>query len=345
MQDSDQKGETVYSGETVYNGETQHNDPQSTRQSQITEQTERIEQTEQNIDVLDHENLINWYTKIGYALILYFFFPIYFSSPLGSKLMFPNITLLGKGGAFANITLLYPLFAGILVLIFIKTLDDLKRGIAILSIGIIPIIIMHILKKDMISSIVQGSFDATLVPQLILLSLIGMYIGAKAIIKFDTQSARVIGGCSSILFLVLVLLPLGSPVPVFFSLFKMLTIKGMPGLMKIIFIILIISFLILMYAALLGLINFKREKNTLSFAEKIKKMIFLSIFIILGILILVIFSTPGNMSATLLIKMFLFFVGFIGLFAESIWDIFDNLQPRTVKGGALMNSPKFENKK
>jgi hypothetical protein len=287
-----------------------------------------------------HRKTITW---LGWALLLGFIFPIYISMPGMSKLIFLNIEAIGQGGFLITFNALYPLIAGILVLLVGLNVQPPARGPAILAIGIFPFVI-NILSKNEVLTSSMGKYNLGLIIMfMIILSLIGMYVGSKIVSVTDHSSGRLIGGISGIVFLVLVLLPVTGGTSPYFSLFSLLKTGsrlGMTGSMKFLGVLFIAIFTCYIFAAVINILNFSYRPNSEQSAANASKMVLYStlaipISFLLGTLS--VGSGYGFVTVfTALVKISLWLGGIIGTIVMGFLDLIDQYLPRTVKGSDLL---------
>lgn len=287
----------------------------------------------------EEEELLQWYRRIGLALIAGFLFPVFAPGFGGSKLVFPNIALLGKAGGFlADFSLLYPLLAGIVILLAIRRLEGMKRGAVILGTGLLPMALMLFTGTDLFAFSVRELYRSTIWIQVTILSLVGLYVGARTIQAHDNNTGRWIAAVSGVLFMVTMFQPLSSSTPLFFMLFQ-----GMgKGAFSLTGMGLIAVAVLFVYAAFLGVLNFKPHSDAATAAGRIGQYLFYgstAIPVILFVDLLFSSSMRGakTMLFMILAKMVLIAGGTIGLLTLSSWDVVDHLQPVTVTGGELLN--------
>ena len=191
-------------------------------------------------------------TWLGSALIVGFIFPIYISGFGMSKFIFANIEMIGKVDFFTTLSALYPLIAGILVLWVGLNVEPMARPLALLGVGLFPFLTSILNRNDFLASSIREYTKETTIMFLVILSLIGMYVGSKIVSVTDHSSGRLIGGISGIVFLVLVLLPVSGGTPAYFGLFSLLKTGArikMPGSMMLLGIALISIFTAYIFAA------------------------------------------------------------------------------------------------
>jgi len=280
-------------------------------------------------------------TRLGSALIVGFIFPIYVSGFGMSRFIFANIEMIGKVDFFTTLSALYPLIAGILVLWAGLNVEPMARPLAILGVGIFPFLTSLLNRNDFLASSIREYNKETTIMFLVILSLIGMYVGSKIVSVTDHSSGRLIGGISGIVFLILVLLPVTGGTPAYFGLFSLLK-SGVPGSMKLLGIVIIGIFTAYIFAAVINILNFSYRPNSQETAANGSKMVFYSTLAIpISILVGVLLAGGGagfGMIFTTVVKISLLLGGIIGTIVMGLLDLIDQYLPRTVKGGDLLKS-------
>ncbi len=281
---------------------------------------------------------INW---LGGALIVGFIFPIYISFLGRSKFVFANIEMIGKVDFFTTLSALYPLIAGIIVLWIGLNYEPMTRPITLLAVGLFPFLTSILNRNDFLASSIREYNKETTIMFLVILSLIGMYVGSKIVSVTDHSSGRLTGGISGIVFLILVLLPVTGGTPAYFGLFGLLK-TGIPGSVKFMGLIFIAIFTCYIFAAVINIINFSYRPNSDQTAANASKMVLYSTLAIpASILLGVIFSGGGpgfGMVFTTVVKISLLLGGIIGTIVMGLLDLIDQYLPQTVKGGDLLKN-------
>jgi len=291
----------------------------------------------------EEEQRRNTITWLGSALIGAFIFPIYISAFGMSKFLFVNIEMIGKVDFFTTLSALYPLIAGILVLWLGLNAEPMVRPLALLGVGLFPFLTSLLNKNDFLASSIREYNKETTITFLVILSLIGMYVGSKIVSVTDHAAGRSIGGVSGILFLILILLPVTGGTPVYFGLFGLLKSgarMNMPGSLMLLGIALIAIFTVYIFAAVIDILNFSYRPNSQQTAANASKMVIYSTLAI-PISILVGFILAGGgfgIILTTLVKISLLLGGIIGTIVMGLLDLIDQFLPRTVKGGDLLKS-------
>jgi hypothetical protein len=289
--------------------------------------------------------MITW---LGSALIVGFIFPIYLSFMGRSKFIFANIEMIGKVDFFTTLSALYPLIAGIIVLWIGLNHEPMKRPITLLVVGLFPFLTSIFNRNDFLASSIREYNKETTIMFLLILSLIGMYVGSKIVSVTDHTSGRTIGGVSGIVFLILVLLPVTGGTPAYFGLFGLLKSGArykMPGSLMLLGIALIAIFTLYIFAAVINIINFSYRPNSEQAATNASKMILYSTLAIpVSILISVLLAGGGigfGMIFTTLVKISLLLGGIIGTIVMGTLDLIDQYLPQTRKGGDLLKRDAF----
>jgi hypothetical protein len=288
----------------------------------------------------DEEQRRKMITWLGSALIVGFIFPIYISGFGMSRFIFANIEMIGKVDFFTTLSALYPLIAGIIVLWIGLNYQPMTRPITLLAVGLFPFLTSIFNRNDFLASSIREYNKETTIMFLLILSLIGMYVGSKIVSVTDHTSGRTIGGVSGVVFLVLVLLPVSGGTPAYFGLFSLLK-SGAPGSMKLLGIALIAIFTLYIFAAVINILNFSYRPNSEQTATNASKMILYSTLAIpVSILIGVLLAGGGvgfGLIFTTLVKISLLLGGIIGTIVMGTLDLIDQYLPRTLKGGDLLN--------
>ena len=286
--------------------------------------------------------MITW---LGSALIVGFIFPIYLSVFGRGKMIFANIEMIGKVDFFTTLSALYPLIAGIIVLWIGLNHGPMTRPITLLAVGLFPFLTSIFNKNDFLASSIREYNQATTIMFLIILSLIGMYVGSKIVSVTDHTSGRTVGGVSGIVFLILVLLPVTGGTPAYFGLFGLLKSGArlkMPGSLMLLGIALIAIFTAYIFAAVINILNFSYRPNSEQTAANASKMILYSTLAIpISILVGVLLAGGGagfGMIFTTVVKISLLLGGIIGTCVVGLLDLIDQYLPQTRKGGDLLKS-------
>lgn len=299
---------------------------------------------------MDEEDLKHSYMVIGIIFGLAFIFPLYMGD-MGTTghYMFPNIELLNKVDTFTAFGLIYPLLAcGVIIGMVLKA-DAEPRSYIFLGLVLLPLFMALFNKDDYMADSFSRFSQDMLVLLFVFLSLIGLFLGAKIVALRDQNSGRVLGGISGILFMIFVLLPLGSSkTSLYLDLFKELGESsrspiGSGGTLMILSMLGVFS--VYLYAALIGIVNFKERPNAQLTATRAMKIIFYATLafpasIVISILIM---NGPAGMKwsmLTVIIKLCLYVAGILFLLVMTLWEIIDRQLPHAVKGKFLITDTK-----
>lgn len=291
----------------------------------------------ENSETIEDEHL-QFLQLMGSFLIIGFFFPVMAAGFRGSKIFFPNISLLGKGDIFSTINLLYPLIAGIVLILISKNLHIRNRSYIILLTGLFPILVGIIAKNSLLSSSIGRFNTGTFILFFIMISLIGIFVGSKLISERDHVIGRIMGGVSGLLFIVLMLLPIGyNGQPFFLFLIDFFKFGGIGkgfGSLVILGLALVAIFICYIYAAIIAISNFSQRPKSMETASNACKLIYYaSISLPISIFITVILSGAGFMIVvSTLIKLFFIFCGIISTISMGLQDLIMQMIPKTVTG-------------
>ncbi len=291
--------------------------------------------------IYDEETILRkWYQWMGYALILGFLFPVYTGFMGQGKLLFVNIEGLNHADFMGIIGLLYPLFAGVLALWAVYRFADRTRPALLLPAGLIPILLTLFHRGDYVGNSVRDLYSGVSIIFLLVLSLIGLYVGSRVLSRHDHSSGRILGAVSGITFMVLVLLPLGaSGVPIYFELFRML--KGGGGSSLFFSLLVIVAFTMYLYASMIGLLNLREHPNYDKSAQRATKLVFIPTMALPAVILLFTMLGSGGgkgMMLTTIVKTLLLIGGIIGLVSLSLRDLIEQSLPKTFKGGQLISA-------
>lgn len=296
------------------------------------------------IPVSEEEQRRRSITWIGVALILGFLFPVIISGFGMSKWIFANIQMIGKGNFFTTLSALYPLIAGVLVLWVGLNLEPMTRPVTLLAVGLFPFLLSILNSSDFLTSSIREYSQTTAILFLLILTLIGVYVGSRIVSITDHPSGRLMGGISGIIFLMLVLLPVTGGTPIYFELFGLLKSGsriGIPGSLIFLGLTLIAIFTCYIFSAVIAITNFSsRPDSHHTSANSSKLVLYPTIALPLSIILAVLFSGGGSIVFgaifTSLIKLTLWIGGIIGTIVIGLLDLIDQYLPITVKGSDLM---------
>ncbi|MCP5107345.1 MAG: hypothetical protein GY950_28420, partial [bacterium] len=243
----------------------------------------------------------------------------------------------------------YPLVAGIAVFLAGRKIETVMRPVVLLLIGIIPILFSIFHKNDFVAGSISRYNDEGTLVFLMILALIGVFVGSRIVSVTDHAAGRLMGGISGIIFMALVLLPIGkSGIPLYFGLFKLLKGPGgvsLPGSVIVMGVILIAIFTAFLFASLIAIINFPASANSQGTAVNSYRLVLYGAWALpVSIMLLVMFSGDGGTGMkgsvfTLLAKLILMVGGFIALLAHGLWDLTDLSLPKPVRGSDLLKPP------
>ena len=274
------------------------------------------------VDAAEEEVLL-WYRRLGWMLLAGFILPVFTPGFMGSRLVFPNLSLLGEGGFWFKLSLLYPLLAGGMVLWALGRLEGMTRAATLLSTGLAPLVLTLVAGRDLYAFMLRSLLRSTLAFQLMLLALVGLYVGGRGLSRYGAIGAgRRLAGASGGLFLLLFLTPVMAPRSPFLALFE--DLGGGMLLLRLGLIGVALSFLA---AAGLGLWHLG-ERDDAERAGWIIRLCLVRGALALPVLIflqMLFTSAPGvgkNILFTILLKVVLLAGGTLGLLALSAWDLF-----------------------
>lgn len=271
---------------------------------------------------------------IGYFLLGGFLMPIIFSGFGTTKILFVNFSLLGKGSFFQTLMLIHPLLAGIAALWIGERYRDLKRPVILLILGLFPLVL--IVGDDLISESLRGLTFKTSPTILLVLSVIGLYVGSLHFSKTGYSSGKWIAGISAGLFLLVSVVPVTGAKPVFFSFFDLLKMGRFSSRFVLLGLALIGIFLCYMYAALIAFINLKDPPNAEETSARAAKVVLLSSWAIPLVTFLA-SLTGGGFFMILFgyLKFTLWIGGVLGLIGWAWLDLLEQLEPASLTGAQL----------
>jgi hypothetical protein len=273
---------------------------------------------------------------IGYFLLAGFLLPIVLSGFGVTKILFINITLLGKGSLFQTLMLIHPLLAGIVALLIGERVLDLKRPITLLFLGLLPILL--ILGDDLISVSLRVLRFQTTPIILLVLSLISLYAGSLHFSRTGSSSGKWLAVISAGVFMLVSVVPVTGAKPVFFSFFDLLKMGRISGRFTWLGLVLIGVFVCYMYAAITAFINLKDPPTADQTSARAAKVVLLGSWVIPTALFLI--SLSGNLFTVLFLylKFTLWIGGILGLIGWALLDLLDQLEPATQTGAQLLNN-------
>lgn len=274
--------------------------------------------------------------RVGYALLIGFILPVWFSVMGTGKLMFVNFSMLGQGDFLLNTALLYPLFMGVLALWFACSEESVLRSVLLLIGGLLAFGVPSGLNSAPTG---MGGFGFHPgVGVLLILSVIGMYTGARLVSESSHLSGRLIGGISGILFLALSLLPVTGKLPVFFSVFGFFKLGSMSPAFIVTGIFLVLVFLSYFWVAIIGVVNLGEQSNSQESAlTTAKQCLITSAALPAGALVIGLASgAPMMMILTILGKITLLMGGIAGLVSIGSIGLVNQITPKGLTGGELL---------
>jgi hypothetical protein len=271
---------------------------------------------------------------IGYFLLAGFLMPIIISGFGMTKILFINFSMLGKGSLFQTMMFIHPLLAGIAALWMGKRVPDLKRPITLLVLGLFPIVL--ILGDDLISDSLRGLKFQTSPIILLVLSVIGLYVGSRHFSKTGYPSGKWIAGLSAGVFLLVSVVPVTGAKPVFFSFFDLLKMGRISSRFVFLGLALIGVFLCYMYAALTAFINLKDPPTAGETSARAAKVVLLSSWVI-PLASFLVSLTGGGFFMVLFgyLKFTLWIGGVVGLIGWAWLDLLEQLEPASQTGAQL----------
>lgn len=271
---------------------------------------------------------------IGYFLLAGFLMPIIISGFGMTKILFLNFSMLGKGSLFQTMIFIHPLLAGIAALWMEKRIPDMKRPIILLVLGLLPIVL--ILGDDLISDSLRGLKFQTLPIILLVLSVIGLYVGSRHFSETGYLTGKWIAALSAGVFLLVSVVPVTGAKPVFFSFFDLLKMGRISSRFVFLGLALIGVFLCYMYAALTAFINLKDPPTAGETSARAAKVVLLSSWVI-PLASFLISLTGGGFFMVLFgyLKFTLWIGGVVGLIGWAWLDLLYQLEPASQTGAQL----------
>ncbi|MCP4148216.1 MAG: hypothetical protein GY757_10750 [bacterium] len=278
----------------------------------------------------DEELLLFWYKRIGVALIVGFFFPIYMGDlSAAGDYGLPNILMLGKSGLVTDIGLAYPLLAGLIVLFIINRTAKITRPIVLFTVSVLPLLLITFYGDQLaVGGLKEILSEASLL--YIILMLIGLYAGSRVVAVSTHISGRLVAGIGGLGYLVLSLVPLGKEsVPIYFRFFRIL--RGgaeinIPGSVIVMGIAVVVMFSVYIHAAFLALLNLQKNPGNSKTGLKIARLVFFPSFSFpVAIILIVLFSGADGAAKgeafSFILKILFIGGGIIFLLALSLRDL------------------------
>jgi hypothetical protein len=274
---------------------------------------------------------------IGYFLLGGFLMPIVISGFGATKIIFLNFSLLGKGSLFQTLMMVHPLLAGIAALWIGERYLDLKRPVILLVLGLLPL--LFIVGDDLISDSLRGLTFKTSPTILLVMSVIGLFVGSRHFSRTGYTSGKWIAGISAGLFLLVSVVPVTGAKPVFFSFFDLLKMGKFSGRFVLLGLALIGVFLCYMYAALTAFINLKDPPNAGENSARAARVVLLGSWAIPIAVFLASLTGAGFFMLLFgYLKFTLWIGGVLGLIGWAWLDLLEQLEPPSQTGAQL-----FEN--
>lgn len=163
---------------------------------------------------------------LGSMLIAGFLLPVFGAGPRGDfRMEFVNLTALNQSpNVMATVMMLYPIIAGILLLVIASSVEGPMRGVAMVFLGLVPVVygVIEAVNSGVLRGFAIVPQGSILIAMIMLIGLYGVFIGNRARwYRPDCKPAYVfalIGGCC---LLVVLMAPLGEK-PVFIEVFSAL---------------------------------------------------------------------------------------------------------------------------
>jgi hypothetical protein len=269
---------------------------------------------------------------ISIFLLMGYIFPVYLFR--GSKLVFTNIQGLKDANFLGGVGLFFPLIAGIVVIYLMLRVETMLRPVTLIILGVLPVLISLTNQNDVIRNNMKNISGEVALVYLIMLSLIGIFVGSKVVVSKRMIVGHVLGGLSGILFLLAIIIPLSSTgKPIAIGLFEMFIDAFKWGILEVIcgFLILGVA-LCYTWASILAVMNLKRNYNSKDLGKKSIKLVFYTS--LAAPVILIIFGILGTRSSRILtvitsfVKLTLLIGGIIGLITMGLTELLEKLAPK-----------------
>jgi len=271
---------------------------------------------------------------IGLALVAGFLLPLVITGFGFTKILFVNISMLGKGSFFQTLMLLHPLIAGILVLQLSRRVEGLARPIVLLATGLFPVALT--LGDDLLSGSLRGLKLQTTASVILVLAVIGLFVGSRHTAATGYASGRWIAAISGAAFLLVSLVPVTGAKPVFFALFDLLGMGRITRTFVLLGVVLIGVFLCYIYAALTAFINLKEPPNIAETSERAAGVVFWASCAVPLAFLAVSLSGGGFFMVALGYVKFTLWVGGVILLIGWAWmDLMEELEPPARTGAQL----------
>jgi hypothetical protein len=284
--------------------------------------------------------------RLGVFLILGFIFPLYMSGFFGeSKLIFINIVHLGSGEFPTKVGLLYPLIAGVALLLISLKEQTMFRPFLILVIGLFPLLLSMMNENDFMTSNILRYNKGIDIMFFLMLALVGLFLGSKRVSESSHICGRIMGGISGIIFLFLIFIPLDKTgVPLFWGVLELLNTDvqlNVPGSITLFSVALIVIISCFIYVSVIAIINITPRPNSQKTATRGYRIILYATYALPTSIFLVILFSPAAIGQskltvfTLLMKMTFLLSGLLGTIVAGFLDLLDQIVPSPVKGSEL----------
>jgi hypothetical protein len=271
---------------------------------------------------------------VGYSLLAGFLLPIIISGLGVTRILFINFSLLMKGSLFQTLMLIHPLVSGIVVLWMGEKVEDLKRSVTFLALSLFPVVLM--LGDDLLSESLRGLKFQTSPVIILVLSVVGLYVGSRHFSKTGNPSGKWIACISAGVFLLISVVPVTGAKPVFFSFFDLLKMGRISSRFVFLGLGLIAVFLCYMYAAFNAFINLKDPPKAHITSARSARVILMASCAIPLVSFLVSLTGAGFLMVLFgYLKFTLWIGGVVGLIGWASLDLLGQLEPAGQTGAQL----------
>ncbi|MBN2345351.1 MAG: hypothetical protein JXO51_03100 [Candidatus Aminicenantes bacterium] len=271
---------------------------------------------------------------ISLALLAGFFLPVVLSFFGHSKVIFVNIALLGKGSLYQTLMLLHPLLAGLAARWLDRRLQGVQHAAALLALGVLPMFL--IMGDDLLSSSLRGLNFRTWPVILLVLSLVGLYVGSAHYARTGHASGRRISAVAAGAFIVISFVPITGARPPFYSFFELLRIGRVSTGLVFVGLTLIGVFVCYLFAAINAFINLQDPPRGEITAARAARLVLLSSGAVPLVLFLFSLGAGGFfMILFTYLKFTLWTAGVLGLIGWAALHLLEELEPATMTGAQL----------
>ena len=279
---------------------------------------------------------------VGYSLLAGFLLPVIISVMGMTRILFVNFSLLFKGSLFQTLILIHPLVCGMVVLWMAERVENLKRPVTFLVLGLVPFFLM--LGDDLLSDSLRGMKFQTSPVVVLVLSVIGLYVGSRHFSKTGRPTGKWLAAVSAGVFLLISVVPVTGAKPVFFSFFDLLKMGQISGRFVFLGLGLIAAFLCYMYAAFNAFLNMKDPPNAEATSARSARVILLASAAIPLVAFLVSLTATGFFMLLFgYLKFTLWIGGVLALVGWASLDLQDQLEPAGQTGAQLFADLKKSN--